>query len=146
MIYDTKKMQVVFLQPAFILSFCIFRFTPSECIFFYLILDLSQFQQIRDLGFPSESHDMNTLAVWLTLFDNTCSNLYAGDTCFLFFLCLLYSSSIISSGTWIPATLLFMNFTIPADFRDDDTNLYRFSELFCFLPCNLMNFSGSKTA
>ena len=40
----------------------------------FIFLDLSQFQQIRDLGFPAKCHDMYTLTVWLALFDDTCSD------------------------------------------------------------------------
>ena len=75
------------------------------------VLDLSQFQQIRDLGFPTKCHDMYTLTVWLALFDNTCSNLNTCDTCFcLFFICFQFLKHFVrnmNTGNIIVAMSIF---------------------------------------
>ena len=49
-------------------------------VFFCCKLQTSLLQQSGNLGFPTQSHDMQTLAVGLALLDDLCGDLNTGDT------------------------------------------------------------------
>ena len=102
----------------------------------FIFLDLSQFQQIRDLGFPSKCHDMYTLTVWLALFDNTCSDLNTCDTCFcLFFVCFQFLEHFVRNMN--TGNIVVHEFCHSGRFRNNDTNLYSVQVLLTNIQRNM---------
>ena len=74
---------------------------------------------------------MYTLTVWLALFDDTCSDLNTCDTCFcLFFVCFQFLEHLVRNMN--TGNIIVHEFSHSGGLRNNDTNLYRFSELFCF--------------
>ena len=74
---------------------------------------------------------MNTLAVWLALFDNTCSDLNTGNSSFcLFFVSLQFLNHLIRNMN--AGNIVIHEFRHSSGLRNNNSNLYRFSELFCF--------------
>ena len=73
---------------------------------------------------------MYTLAVWLALFNDTCSDLNTSDTSFCFlFVCFQLLDHLIRNMD--AGYVVVHELSHSSRFRNDDTNLYRFSELFC---------------
>ena len=50
------------------------------CLLLLINLDAGQLQQLGNLGFPAQSHDVHTLAVGLALLDDLSGDLHTGDT------------------------------------------------------------------